>query len=590
MQTMDIRTFETELTRDTTTDGTMRISGYAAVFDQPAQADSFVEYMKPTALDGVDLSGVLLLYAHNADNILARADSKTLTTKVDKHGLYFEAELPDTTLGHDTYTNIQAGNIKGCSIGFVIAPGGDSWDTVNGQTTHTITQIESLGELSLTPIPAYTETSVTVKRDLENFKEAKNLAEKNKEAEAPAEDAKAEPEQAPEASKAEAPKDPEPAKDAPAEPADKPAEDPEDGSDIADLKSEIDSLREELEALTSAPEEERDENGAEEAPKDTKAEEPAEDNADAKPASEEGDKEDMAKTITELDKKSAEERDLEAFLKTGKVEHRDAAGFTSAEGEAVLPMEVLDVLKQPEDPSQLSGYVNKVQVSAATGKLPVLKRATAQLATAEELAENPAIANATIDKVTYDVNTYRGQLPISMEMAQDYGNITSLLAQYVQTVKDQTEQHKIGAVLAQATPVAASSVDDIKDAYNTGLTNYGADRMFVISESLFAELDKAKDNDGRYLLQDSIASSTGKTLLGANVVIVPDDVLGAAGNKVGFVGSVKAFVLEAIRAQVSLNWTRNEQFEQILGVAFRADFEVADKDAGKFITYTPSKA
>ena len=298
----------------------------------------------------------------------------------------------------------------------------------------------------------------------------------------------------------------------------------------------------------------------------------------------------MAKTITELDKKSAEERDLEAFLKTGKVEHRDAAGFTSAEGEAVLPMEVLDVLKQPEDPSQLSGYVNKVQVSAATGKLPVLKRATAQLATAEELAENPAIANATIDKVTYDVNTYRGQLPISMEMAQDYGNITSLLAQYVQTVKDQTEQHKIGAVLAQATPVAASSVDDIKDAYNTGLTNYGADRMFVISESLFAELDKAKDNDGRYLLQDSIASSTGKTLLGANVVIVPDDVLGAAGNKVGFVGSVKAFVLEAIRAQVSLNWTRNEQFEQILGVAFRADFEVADKDAGKFITYTPSKA
>src|SRR5699024_10737432 len=128
--------------------------------------------------------------------------------------------------------------------------------------------------------------------------------------------------------------------------------------------------------------------------------------------------------------------------------------------------------------------------------------------------------------------------------------------------------------------------------YNTGLTNYGSDRMFVISESLYAELDKAKDNDGRYLLQDSIASATGKTLLGATVVIVPDDVMGKAGDKVGFVGSVKAFVLEAIRAQVTLNWTRNEQFEQILGVAFRADFEVADKDAGKFITYdaTPSEA
>jgi HK97 family phage major capsid protein/HK97 family phage prohead protease len=549
----------------------MKISGYGTVFGQPAQADTFVEYMQPEAIDGVDLSGVLLLYAHDSSNILARADSGTLSLKVDKTGLAFSATLPDTTLGHDTYNNIKAGNIKGCSIGFQIAPDGDSWQQVNGQTTHIITKIASVAEVSLTPIPAYTETSVTVQRDLAKMKqEAKSLAEKEQ-----AKEPVKEPETTSSTTTTQAPKaepekvapetrEVEPAKEAPK------AEQPKD-NELDNLKKQVSSLSAQFKALMDKPNK-------------------APEKRDAQAINEKEVEKPMAKTITELDEKSVEQRDLEAFLKGEKVERRDANGFTSTKGEAVLPLEVLNVLKQPDDPAQLSGYVNKVQVSAATGKLPVLKRATAQLATAEELAQNPQIANATIDKVNYDVATYRGQLPISMEMAQDYGDITSLLAQYVQTVKNQTEQHKIGAVLAKATPVAAKSIDDIKDAYNKGLTNYGSDRMFVISESLYAELDKAKDNDGRYLLQDSIASATGKSLLGAAVVIVPDDVLGKAGDKVGFVGSVKAFVLEAIRAQVTLNWTHNEQFEQILGVAFRADFEVADADAGKFITYTPSQA
>lgn len=348
---------------------------------------------------------------------------------------------------------------------------------------------------------------------------------------------------------------------------------PEPNKELEEVKSELALLRSKMEAITKA-----DKDAKNEAAKEEPA--PA---ADDK----EGTKKDMAIDLTKQKKEDEETRDFADFLRTGEIK-RDVAGFDSAAGEAVLPTEVLDVLKQPKDPSQLSGYVNKVQVTAPTGKLPILKKATARLASAEELAENPAIANATIDKVNYDVVTLRGQLPISMEMSQDYPSIKSLLAEYVGDVKNQTEQYKIGEVLKTATPVAATTIDDIKDAYNKGLTNYGADRMFVISESLYAELDKAKDNDGRYLLQDSIASATGKTLLGAVVVIVPDEVLGAAGDMVAFVGSLKAFVLEAIRANVTLQWVRNEQFEQVLGVAFRADFKPADTAAGKFITYTPA--
>ena len=573
MVNTDIRTYDAELTRDDAS-GQMKLSGYGAVWNQPSLKGDFTEYISPDALNNVDLSDVLLLYAHDFNNILARVDANTLSLKVDKKGLYFEAELPDTTLAHDVYNNIQAGNVKGVSIGFNIASGGDSWDYRNGDTIHTITQIERLNELSLTPIPAYTQTSVEVQRDYKELKNngGKDMADKPEDQ---AEDKQVTPAVEPKVEPKAGPDE--------ATPADKPEDKQSDNDAIKALADMVGKLTEQVQALTSVPQPVA-EVVAEDDPADDEEQDedkPAEDAADN-----EGDKKNMAKNLTEDAAKDEQTRDFEAFLKTGEIK-RDATGFDSAAGEAVLPIQVLDVMAQPKDAAQLSGYVTKVQVSAPTGKLPVMHKASAQLVSAAELAENPQLANAQIDKVNYDVQTLRGSLPISLEMTQDYPNITSLLTQYVSDIKDQTEQHKIGAVLATATPVAATTLDDIKDAFNRGLTNY-TDRMFVVSESFFAMIDKQKDGEGRYLLQDSITSPSGKTLFGAPLVIVADDVLGKAGDSVAFVGSVKNFVIEAVRGNINLSWTRNEQFEQVLLAALRADFKAADTQAGKFITYTPA--
>lgn len=59
---------------------------------------------------------------------------------------------------------------------------------------------------------------------------------------------------------------------------------------------------------------------------------------------------------------------------------------------------------------------------------------------------------------------------------------------------------------------------------------------------MYAELDKLKDKNGRYLLQDSITAASGKQLLGRPVIVLDDDMIGTeAGNLVGFVGDAKAF-------------------------------------------------
>lgn len=627
MENEDIRTFNVQIRAETAIDSqssnnqvesnqNMAISGIATVFNQPSIKGNFTEYIGQNALNGVDLNNVLLLYSHDFSNILARADAGTLQTSIQPDGLHFNAQLPDTQLGHDTYINILNGNIKGMSFGFNIAPDGDSW-SVNeqGNTIHTIHKIGQVFELSLTPIPAYVETSVKVERDLAQFllskKEVVKMAEKPEEKEEQSvDDQKRSIEQlqsqladlqAKINTKVVIDKPEEEKRDAtPA--SDETTAQPTSGdlvSMIATLQAAIQTLSQQLAAQQAptqtdddAPDDDNNVVLDEAKPKQETAEIEKRDGKQAEVTAEQDVKQEnkrdgekqMAKNLTADKVEDEEVRDFKEFLKTGEIK-RDSTGFDSTAGEAVLPSQVLDVMSQPKDPAQLSGYVTKVQVSAPTGKVPVLSKASAQLVSAAELADNPKLANATLTKVTYDVKTLRGALPISLEMTQDYPNITSLLTQYVNDVKDQTEQHKIGEVLQTATPVAAKSIDDIKDAFNIGLSNY-SDRMFVVSESFFAAIDKQKDGEGRYLLQDSITSPSGKQLFGAPLVVVADDVLGKAKETKAFVGSVKNFVIETVKGNINLSWQRNENFEQVLLAALRADFKAADTAAGKFITYT----
>lgn len=588
----DIRTNVKDVRAKVTPKGKHVIEGKAIVFNQQSEYMGFYEIIKPEAVDGIDWSKTLLLYDHEFSNILARVDAKNLTINVKEDGVYFQATLNNSTLANDVYNDIKSGNVKGCSFGFNIAEGGDDWDfTSDGTPLHIVTKIETIPELSLTPVPAYQQTSASVVRHLENIKEVRKMADKEKEIkkeEKPVEEPKAEKKDEPKAEKEVKAKV---------------------NVNTDDLMAAIQSVKELIEQAkevkgSDKPKEQRDikpekDKDDEEPVKQDKPENSeevvinADENKEPETQSENDDdkvegseknggKEKMTQILKdkEENKKPVEVRNFEDYLKGEK---RDVTGMTTSNGEAVLPSQVLDILKQPNDPANLATYVNRVAVEAGTGKLPVLAKASAMLASTEELAKNPDIANATITKVPYDLKTLRGALPVSMEMVQDYPDITSILGQYVQDVKANTEQHQIGAVLQKATAKSATSLDDIKGLFNS-LINYGSDRMFVVTNSMFTQLDTMKDAEGRYLLKDDISVATGRTLFGAPLVVVADDVLGGGAKM--FVGSVKSFVLEAVKGEVTVNWKDNDYFDQILAVAIRMDVQPADTSAGYFVTYT----
>ncbi|MBF7102295.1 HK97 family phage prohead protease [Pediococcus pentosaceus] len=159
-----------DLSNDDSTSAIGQVTGYACVFNQPSEDLGFIEYCDPNMFDGVDMSNVLALYSHDLSNVLGRVSADTLVLKVDDYGLKFTLDIPDTTLGRDVYTNIKNGNLEGCSFGFTIED--DSWNRdTNGQLVHTILQIGELTEISITPLPAYTETSIAVSRGLKKVNE-----------------------------------------------------------------------------------------------------------------------------------------------------------------------------------------------------------------------------------------------------------------------------------------------------------------------------------------------------------------------------------------------------------------------------------
>lgn len=147
-----------------------QIAGYAIVFNKPSVPNApFIEYIAPTALDNVDLSDVLALYNHDYANVLGRVDAGTLKLSIDKVGLHFVLDMPDTTVGHDVYNNIKAGNLKGMSFGFSVADGGDSWQQGADSPIRIINQLQTLSEISVVSRPAYDDTSVQVTRSMDAF-------------------------------------------------------------------------------------------------------------------------------------------------------------------------------------------------------------------------------------------------------------------------------------------------------------------------------------------------------------------------------------------------------------------------------------
>ncbi|KYH30742.1 caudovirus prohead protease [Clostridium tepidiprofundi DSM 19306] len=139
-----------------------KLEGVPIVFDTPTKINdvfgSYTEIIKRGALDNADLSDIRLLYNHDMSKVPLARTPKTMRFNLEPAGLKMTAELPNTEEGKSVYTAVKRGDLSGMSFAFKVPPGGDTFDAKTN--TRTITKIEKVYEFSITPFPAYPQTSI----------------------------------------------------------------------------------------------------------------------------------------------------------------------------------------------------------------------------------------------------------------------------------------------------------------------------------------------------------------------------------------------------------------------------------------------
>lgn len=285
--------------------------------------------------------------------------------------------------------------------------------------------------------------------------------------------------------------------------------------------------------------------------------------------------------------KKLEQRDAIAkFIRTGQT--RDIVGLktTDSGSAALIPTEVLKPHFLDKKRNPLLDLVQRVQVNSGSGKYPVIKKTDGKMVSTDELKANPELGKPSISEIDYSIKTYRGYIPVSQEMIDDADyDIMSIVEDEVFNQGENTELSLIAAVLKTATQANATGFDGIKDIYNKKLKPiYKA--SIVVTQSMFAALDKVKDKDGRYMLQTDVASPTGYSFGGKTIYPVDDTVLGAEGEMKFFIGDISEFVKLFDRSQVSVKWVNNDIYGQLLGLFIRLDVKQVDEAAGFFGTYT----
>lgn len=147
-------------------DGTRRLEGYFAVFDQSYEVcPGWVETIAPGAFGRALSSGedTKVLWNHDTNIVLGSTANKTADLREDERGLRGGVEINDQDQdAKNAYARVDRGDVDGCSFGFDISRMEESWDE-DGTYRTRILEVYPLYEVSPCTFPAYQQTSISAR-------------------------------------------------------------------------------------------------------------------------------------------------------------------------------------------------------------------------------------------------------------------------------------------------------------------------------------------------------------------------------------------------------------------------------------------
>lgn len=163
LRTLEVRTAVIENPDD---EGKMIIEGKAICYEEETilfeyDGVQYKEVIRAGAFDGADTRYCYLKYNHS-DNIMAMARVKNGTLQIFTRddGVYFRAELANTTAGRDLYELVKRGDIDKMSFAFTIKE--ESYDEVEHRWT--VNKIDIVYDFAAVTVPAYDNTDLYSRR------------------------------------------------------------------------------------------------------------------------------------------------------------------------------------------------------------------------------------------------------------------------------------------------------------------------------------------------------------------------------------------------------------------------------------------
>lgn len=132
------------------------------LYRDPETGKEYGEIIDRHALDGADMSDVILRYDHKG-HVLARTRNKSLQLSIDEHGLKIQADMSGSEEAMEFYNEVKRGLIDKMSFAFEI--GDSSYDSATN--TVRILAIRRLYDVSIVSIPAYEQTQVSARSRFE---------------------------------------------------------------------------------------------------------------------------------------------------------------------------------------------------------------------------------------------------------------------------------------------------------------------------------------------------------------------------------------------------------------------------------------
>lgn len=145
-------------------DGNLYIEGYFAVYNSRYDLwDGAYETIAPGAFDGETDGDVRALANHDSTLVLGRTTAGTLTLRTDERGLWGSIVVNQQDQdAMNLYERVRRGDVSQCSFGFDILEQDVQYQ--DGEPTVWTIRKVKLYEVSVVTFPAYTDTSVTVRR------------------------------------------------------------------------------------------------------------------------------------------------------------------------------------------------------------------------------------------------------------------------------------------------------------------------------------------------------------------------------------------------------------------------------------------